>query len=253
MMRRVNALSLAVGVLALVAASPAPSVPPAPPPTPSPPPRYVEAKGLGAAAAARILNAQYTTPGTVRVSYTDRDGHQAQLVAHPSNGADAFGGDGYPATGFYAVPGEKNPLFRVTVNAIGGRNLQLEDIYVIERHGALTRVPVYQVNVYDSTAKPISPEQRFAQPVRTLHFKRYIDVVGGGSDEGFAQYFVRLSDGKPAILQTDWILQDKSYDSSSHLSMPQPEPVVAGTCYRLYVYGSTAPFFAVCPAKAYSR
>jgi hypothetical protein len=206
---------------------------------------YIEAKGLGAAAAARITSAQGAEPATVRISYTDRAHHQGVLVTHPQ-AADSFQSPDYPATAFSTVSGEPNPLFRVTVSAEGGRNLTIEDIYVLARGGTATRVPLYPVDTVSADAKPISAEQHFAKPVRTLHFKRELDAVGGGSVQGFAQYFVRTSDGKPMILQTNWLLQDKSYDTPPHATKPEPEPQVAGTCYRLYRSG-TYTFFGVCP------
>jgi hypothetical protein len=208
---------------------------------------YVEAKGLGAAAAARIISAQGAQPATVRISYTDRDHHQAVLVTHPQ-AADSFERTDYPATAFYTVAGEPNPLFRVTVSAAGGRNDVIEDIYVLARAGTAVRVPFYPVDTVSADAKPISAEQHFAKPTRTLHFQRELDAVGGGSVQGFAQYFVRTSDGKPMILQTNWLLQDKSYGTPPHVSKPEPEPKVAGTCYRLYRSG-TYTFFGVCPQR----
>jgi hypothetical protein len=206
---------------------------------------YIEAKGLGAAAAARITSAQGAQPATVRISYTDRSRHQTVLVTHPQ-AADSFQRTDYPSTAFSTVPGEPNPLFRVTVSAEGGRNLAIEDIYVLARGGTAVRVPVYPVDAVSADAKPISVEQHFAKPTRTLHFQRELDAVGGGSVQGFAQYFVRTSDGKPMILQTNWLLQDKSYGAPPHVTKPEPEPQVAGTCYRLYRNGTYA-FFGVCP------
>jgi hypothetical protein len=47
------------------------------------------------------------------------------------------------------------------------------------------------------------------------------------------------------ILQTSWLLQDKSYDAPAHAAKPQPEPAVAGTCYRLY-RANAYTYFAVC-------
>lgn len=205
---------------------------------------YIQAKGLGAAAAARITSAQGAQPATVRISYTGRDHRQGVLVTHPQ-AADAFDGPGYPATAFYTVPGETNPLFRVTVSAEGGRNDVIEDIYVLARAGTVVSVPFYPVDTLGVGSKPISAEQHFAKPVRTLRFQRELDSVGGGSVQGFAQYFVRTSDGKPAILQTNWLVKDMSYDTPPHVSKPDPEPQVAGTCYRLYRSG-TYTFFAVC-------
>jgi hypothetical protein len=158
----------------------------------------------------------------------------------------------YPATAFYAVPGEPNPLFRVSVSAEMGRNIVVEDIYVLEHGGKLVRLPVYPVDNVDAGAKAISAVQHFARSTRTLHFTRELDAVGGGSVQGFAQYFVRLSDGTPAILQTNWLLQDKSYDAPPHATKPEPEPTVAGTCYRLY-RDAAYTFFAVCSTKAPSK
>ena len=206
---------------------------------------YIEAKALGAAAAARIISAQGAEPATVRISYTDRGHHQAVLVTHPQ-AADSFQSPDYPATAFYTVSGEPNPLFRVTVSADAGRNLAIEDIYVLARGGTAVRVPFYPIDAVSADAKPISAEQHFAKPTRTLHFQRELDAVGGGSVQGFAQYFVRTSDGKPTILQTNWLLQDKSYGAPPHATKPEPEPHVAGTCYRLYRSG-TYTFFGVCP------
>jgi len=205
---------------------------------------YIEAKGLGAAAAARITSAQGAQPATVRISYTDRGHHQAVLVTHPQ-AADSFQRTDYPSTAFSTVPGEPNPLFRVTVSAEGGRNLAIEDIYVLARGGAAVRVPLYPVDAVSADVKPISAEQHFVKPTRTLHFQRDLDAVGGGSVQGFAQYFVRTSDGKPAILQTNWMIQDKSYGAPPHANKSEPEPQVAGTCYRLYRSG-TYTFFGVC-------
>jgi hypothetical protein len=209
---------------------------------------YVEAKGLGAAAAARIISAQGAQPATVRISYTDRSRHQTVLVTHPQ-AADSFQRTDYPSTAFSTVPGEPNPLFRVTVSADeGGRNLAIEDIYVLARGATAVRVPLYPVDTLDAAgadAKPISAELHFAKPTRTLHFQRELDAVGGGSVQGFAHYFVRTSDGKPAILQTNWTIQDKSYDTPPHATKPDPEPKVAA-CYRLYRSGAYT-FFAVCP------
>jgi hypothetical protein len=209
---------------------------------------YIEAKGLGAAAAARIISASGAEPATVRISYTDRAHHEAVLVTHPQ-AADSFQSGDYPATAFTAVSGEPNPLLRVTVTAEGGRNDTIEDIYVLERAGTLVRVPFYPVDTVTTDAKPISAEEHFAKPTRTLHFVRELDAVGGGSVQGFAQYFVRTSDGKPMILQTNWLLQDKSYGAPPHVTKPEPEPAVAGTCYRLYRSG-TYTFFGVCPQNA---
>jgi hypothetical protein len=206
---------------------------------------YIEAKDLGAAAAARIISAPGAEPATVRISYTDRAHHEAVLVTHPQ-AADSFQGSDYPATAFYTVSGEPNPLFRVTVTAAGGRNDTIEDIYVLARSGTVVRVPFYPVDTVSADAKPISAQQHFAKPTRTLHFMRALDAVGGGSVQGFAQYFVRTSDGKPMILQTNWLLQDKSYDAPPHVTKPEQEPTVAGTCYRLYRSG-TYTFFGVCP------
>jgi hypothetical protein len=208
---------------------------------------YVEAKGLGAAAAARIISAPNAEPATVRISYTDSARHQAVLVTHPQ-AAQYLQNLEYPVTAFYAVPGEVNPLFRVSVSADMGRNLAIEDIYVVERGGKVVRVPVYPVDHLTADAKAISVAQHFARPTRTLHFTRELDAVGGGSVQEFAQYFVRLSDGTPAILQTNWLLQDKSYDAPPHVTKPEPEPTVAGTYYRLYRDG-TYTFFAVCSPK----
>lgn len=205
---------------------------------------YIEAKGLGAAAAARIVSAPGAQPATVRISYTDRARRQTVLVTHAQS-ADWIQKLEYPAAAFYAVPGEPNPLFRVTVSAEGGRNLSVEDIYVLAHGGTLVRVPLYPVDTVSAGAKPISAEQHFAKPTRTLHFNRELDRVGGGSVQGFAQYFVRTSDGKPAILQTSRLIQDKSYDAPPHATHPEPEPTVAGTCYRLY-RSDTYTFFAVC-------
>jgi len=234
MMREVNAVPLtAIAVASLTALLAASSQP------------YIEAKGLGAAAAARIISAQGAEPATVRISYTDRGRHQAALVTHPQ-AADSFQSPDYPATAFSTVPGEANPLFRVTVSAEGGRNLTIEDIYVLVRGGTVVRVPFYPVDAVSADAKPISAEQHFAKPTRTLHFQRDLDAVGGGSVQGFAQYFVRTSDGKPMILQTNWLLQDKSYGAPPHATKPEREPQVAGTCYQLYRSG-TYTFFGVCP------
>jgi hypothetical protein len=210
---------------------------------------YVEAKGLGAAAAARIIiSAPNAASATVRISYTDSTHHQAVLVTHPL-AAQYLETVEYPATAFYAVPGEPNPLFRVSVSAEMGRNTAVEDIYVVERDGKAVRVPMYPVDALAANAKAISAVQHFARPTRTLHFTRELDAVGGGSVQGFAQYFVRLSDGTPAILQTNWLLKDKSYDAPPHAPKPEPEPTVAGTCYRLYREASYT-FFAVCSPKA---
>src|ERR1700689_4502414 len=106
---------------------------------------YIEAKGLGAAAAARITSAQGAQPATVRISYTDRNRRQTVLVTHPQ-AADSFQRTDYPSTAFSTVPGEANPLFRVTVSAEGGRNLTIEDIYVLDRGGTLVRVAFYPVD-----------------------------------------------------------------------------------------------------------
>lgn len=209
---------------------------------------YVEAKGLGAAAAARILSAPNAEPATIRISYTDSAHHQAVLVTHPQ-AAEYLQNLEYPVTAFYAVPGEANPVFRVSVSADMGRNLAVEDIYVVERGVKAIRVPVYPVDHLAADAKSISAVQHFARPTRTLHFKRELDRVGGGSVQGFAQYFVRLSDGTPAILEASWLLEDKSYDAPPHVTKPEPEPTVAGTCYRLYREASYT-FFAACSTKA---
>ena len=217
----------------LAAASPQPSV---------------QAKGLGAAAAARIVSAPNAEPATVRIAYTDSARHQAGLVAHPQ-AAEYLQNVEYPVTAFYAVPGEANPVFRVSVSADAGRNLAVEDIYVLARGGKATRVPVYSVDDVAADARPISAAQHFARATRTLHFKRELDRVGGGSVQGFAQYFVRLSDGTPAILQTHWLLEDKSYDAPQHVTKPEPEPSVVGTCYRLYRETSYT-FFAICSPRA---
>lgn len=206
----------------------------------------VQAKGLGAAGAARILSTPGAATATVRISYTDAAHHQAVLVVH-LQAAEYLQNVEYPVTAFYAVQGETNPLFRVSVSADMGRNLDVEDIYVLERGGRASRVPVYPVDSLPAGAKAISTPQHFAHPTRTLHFTRELDRVGGGSVQGFAQYFVRLSDGTPAILQTNWLLEDKSYDVPPHVTKPEREPAVAGTCYRLYRQGAYT-FFAVCSA-----
>ncbi|HTD38792.1 MAG TPA: hypothetical protein VK669_14880 [Candidatus Limnocylindrales bacterium] len=238
---------------ACLGASPAATVTPSPAATPQ---TYIEAKGLGVAAAARILNAQYTSPGKVRISYTDRGGHEALLLTQTA-GADYFAipddrsdypSQPYSTMAFYAVPGETNPLLRVTVSAAGGRNVLSEDVYVTVRNGSAVRVPViplYAPSQVDADAKPISGQQHFVNPLQTLHFRRLNDVVGGGSLDGFAQYFVRLSGGKAAILQTTWLLKDLSTDHAA----PQPEPTIAAsTCYRLYTE-NTVTFFANCSAR----
>lgn len=204
---------------------------------------YIELHEGGTSTAARLLPAKDTP--SVRVSYTSRSGASAIYTFGPRDNVSGteFASNKSAPNGmtFFSVPGERNPLLLVTL-AIEERETYYDELFLAFRDGKLG--PVEQLalqNKADAGDKLVDANLTVGR--KLYEYVQYGTAGGAGAwyNDGRRRYFLRLHDGRPAILLTSYFVNDYEHETKA-----TPPPDSAASCVN--VYRTTSALYAVpCP------